>query len=156
MSEVERIEDQLKRAHEGDAWHGPSVSELLSDVTAEQAAARPIEGAHNIWELALHIAAWEDGVRRRLINERAEVTDEENFPNVTDTSEEAWKRTIEEVRDANRRLREAVLQTEDERLDEPVMPRDGMSSTYVTLHGAVQHTLYHTGQIAILKKIWRK
>lgn len=152
MSEVERIEEQLKRAHEGGAWHGPAVSELLKDVTAEQAAARPVEGAHSIWELALHIAAWEDAVRRRLINERAEVTDEENFPAVTDTSEEAWKRTIEQVREANKRLREAVLQTEDGRLDEPVMLREGMSSTYVTLHGAVQHTLYHAGQIAILKK----
>lgn len=152
-SEVERIEDQLKRTHEGNAWHGPSVSELLSDVTAQIAAARPIESAHSIWELALHIAAWEDAVRRRLINERAEVTDEENFPTITDTSEESWKRTVEHVRNANKRLREAVVQTGDERLNEPIMPQEGMSSTYVTLHGAVQHTLYHAGQIALLKKI---
>lgn len=152
-NEIERIEDQLKRAHEGNAWHGPSVNELLSDVTAEQAAARPIEGAHSIWELALHIATWENAVRRRLINERAEVTDEENFPTITDTSEEAWQKTIEQVGDANKRLREAVLQTEDGRLNQPIMPREGMSSTYITLHGAVQHTLYHAGQIAILKKI---
>jgi uncharacterized damage-inducible protein DinB len=27
-----------------------------------------------------------------------------------------------------------------------------MSSRYVSLHGAVQHTLYHAGQIALLKK----
>jgi hypothetical protein len=27
-----------------------------------------------------------------------------------------------------------------------------MSSTYVTLHGVVQHSLYHAGQIALLKK----
>ena len=39
MSEIKRINDQLKRAFEGKAWHGPSVSEVLADVTAEQAAA---------------------------------------------------------------------------------------------------------------------
>lgn len=153
MKEVERIKDQLRRAHEGGAWHGPSLNELLSDVTAEQAAAKPIENAHSIWELVLHIAAWENAVRRRLINERAEVTDQENFPSITDTSEDAWQKTLEYVRDVNKKLREAVSETEDERLNEQIMPVEGMSSRYVSLHGAVQHTLYHAGQIVILKKL---
>src|SRR5437764_6919973 len=56
MNEVERILDQLKRAFEGNAWHGPAVEEVLADVTAEQAAAKPIPDAHSIWELTLHIA----------------------------------------------------------------------------------------------------
>jgi hypothetical protein len=38
--ELERIEDQLRRAFEGEAWHGPSVLESLEDVTHEEAAAR--------------------------------------------------------------------------------------------------------------------
>jgi hypothetical protein len=37
-----------------------------------------------------------------------------------------------------------------DRLDEPIIA--GMSSIYVTLHGVVQHHLYHAGQIAMLKK----
>jgi len=37
-AEVDRLEQQLRRALEGEAWHGPSVLELLADVTAEQAA----------------------------------------------------------------------------------------------------------------------
>ena len=53
MSEIKRINDQLKRAFEGTAWHGPSVSEVLAGVTAEQAAAHPIAGAHSIWEIVL-------------------------------------------------------------------------------------------------------
>ena len=28
--------------------------------------ARPLSDAHNIWEIVLHIATWEDVVRRRL------------------------------------------------------------------------------------------
>jgi uncharacterized damage-inducible protein DinB len=153
MSEIKRIEDQLRRAHEGGAWHGPSLNELLSDVTTEQAAAKPIENTHSIWELVLHIAAWEEAVRRRLTNERADVTDEENFPTITDTSEEAWQNTKEYVSNVNKNLRDAVLETEDESLNEKIMPIEGMSSRYVSFHGAVQHTLYHAGQIAVLKKI---
>jgi len=53
MRESERIADQLKRAFEGKSWHGPSLLEILKDVTAGQAAARPIPGAHSIWEIVL-------------------------------------------------------------------------------------------------------
>src|SRR5713226_2034192 len=66
MSEIKRIGDQLKRAFEGKAWHGPSVSEVLAGVTAEQAAAHPLAGAHSIWEITLHIATWERVGRRRI------------------------------------------------------------------------------------------
>ena len=66
MTEVDRIRDQFRRAFEGEAWHGPSVLALLDGVTAQQAAAHPIPGAHSIWELTLHIAAWERACLRRL------------------------------------------------------------------------------------------
>ena len=55
MTEIERIEDQLKRSLEGEAWHGPALEELLADVRAEQAAAKPVPPAHSIWEIVLHI-----------------------------------------------------------------------------------------------------
>ncbi|HWW76547.1 MAG TPA: DinB family protein, partial [Pyrinomonadaceae bacterium] len=75
MREVERIADQLKRAHEGGAWHGPSVGELLAGVSAEQAAARPFEGAHSIRELVAHIEAWERAILRRLGGDPAAIYD---------------------------------------------------------------------------------
>jgi uncharacterized damage-inducible protein DinB len=150
MSEVERIEDQLRRAFEGEAWHGPSVREVLDGVSAEKAAARPIVGAHSIWELALHIAAWENAARRRLLGDRAQLTDEENFPPVVETDEAAWAATLAALEEGNRKLREEISRLSDSRLSEPII--EGMSSVYGTLHGVIQHTLYHAGQIALLKK----
>ena len=64
MKELERIKDQFQRAFNGQAWHGPSLLSLLAGVTAEQAAAHPVPGAHSIWELTLHIAAWESEIGR--------------------------------------------------------------------------------------------
>ena len=69
MSEVGRIWDLLQRSFEGDVWHGPALRPLLQDVTAEEAAARPIAGAKTIWETVLHVMAHEDACRRRLEGE---------------------------------------------------------------------------------------
>jgi uncharacterized damage-inducible protein DinB len=55
MTETHRINSQLERAYEGEAWHGPSLRELLDGVSAAQAASRPIPNAHSIWELVNHI-----------------------------------------------------------------------------------------------------
>src|SRR5271169_5472946 len=59
LSEPARIADQLRRAFDGDAWHGPALLELLADVDAAAAAATPLADAHSIWELVLHVAAWD-------------------------------------------------------------------------------------------------
>lgn len=153
-SEVERIRDQFHRAFAGEAWHGPSVLKILEGVTAEQAAAHPIPGAHSIWELTLHIAAWERACKRRLAGDPAQLTDAEDWEPVNDTSEAAWEQTRQQLIDNHRELLEAIANVDESRLNEPII-RDSQipfSSVYVTLHGGVQHDLYHAGQIAILKK----
>ncbi len=150
MTEVERIVDQLNRAFAGEAWHGPAVIEILDGITAPQAAARPLDSAHSIWEIVLHIASWERACRRRLEGDRAQLSTVEDWPAVTDTDEPAWERAKEMLRQAHEALRKAVSEMDDARLNQPIL--EGMSSVYVTLHGVIQHSLYHAGQIAILKK----
>jgi uncharacterized damage-inducible protein DinB len=150
MTEIQRIVDQLNRAFEGEAWHGPAVREILEGITAPQAAARLFKGTHTLWELVLHIAAWERACRRRLGGERAELAEAENWPEVTSTNEQAWEQAKEALKQAHEELGQAVSQLDETRLDQPII--EGMGSVYVTLHGVIQHTLYHAGQIAILKK----
>ena len=154
MTEIDRIRDQFRRAFEGEAWHGPSVLALLNGVTAQQAAAYPIPGAHSIWELTLHIAAWERACLRRLNGDAAQLTDSEDWQPVNDTSETAWENTKQELIDNHRQLLDAIARVDESRLNKPIMthPNIPFSSTYVTLHGGVQHDLYHAGQIAMLKK----
>lgn len=151
MREVERIADQLKRAHEGGAWHGPAVDELLAGVTAEQAAARPVEGAHSLWELVAHVEAWERAILRRLGGDPAQIYNtEEDWSAAAEVTEEAWAAARRRLTETYVALRESLLKLEDTRLDEPILPN--MSTRYVSLHGAVQHTLYHAGQIALVRR----
>ncbi len=132
MTEIERILDQLKRAYEGNAWYGPSLREVLAGITAEQARARPLHNAHSIWELVHHIAVWENVGRRRLTGDRAaiDISSPEDWPPADDTDDAAW----EQAKAALDRGHQALV------------------TVYITLHGVIQHDLYHAGQIAMLKK----
>ncbi len=154
MNEVQRIANQYQRAFNGEAWHGPSVISILEGVTAAQAAAHPIPGAHSIWELTLHIAAWENAIARRLRGDRAQLSDSEDWPKIDDTSEEAWKSTVQHLIKNHQALLDEISRVDQDKLERSIIedPDQPFSSIYVTLHGGVQHDLYHAGQIAILKK----
>ena len=155
MSETARIADQLRRAFRGEAWHGDSLFEILEGVTAAQAAAHPVKHAHSIWELVLHIAAWDGAVRRRLAGESVDLSDDQNFPPVMDSSEGAWRRSLDHVKRMHDELIQAVVAFPDERLGDKVPGKTkepDWYNFYFMLHGVVQHELYHAGQIAVLKK----
>ncbi|HEV2945865.1 MAG TPA: DinB family protein [Gemmataceae bacterium] len=151
MTEISRILDQLDRSMEGDAWHGPSLRELLKGVTARQANSKSSPGIHSIWEIVLHITADQDVARRRLAGETIiELPPELDWPPIPDNTETAWQQTINCLVESKQKLRQSISQMSDERLEE-IVPGKGYSA-YVLLHGVIQHNLYHAGQIAILKK----
>jgi uncharacterized damage-inducible protein DinB len=138
-----RIADQLRRSVNGEAWHGPSVMELLADVSWRQAAAKPIPAAHSIWEIVLHIAVWADVGRRRASGERVEPTPAEDWPAVGEISDAAWRGAIEHLVHNEASLAALIDTSSDDQLS---------ATNYVLLHGVVQHNAYHAGQIALLKK----
>ena len=154
MSECARLADQIRRAFEGEAWHGDPLLEILKDVKAKQAAARPIKNAHTIWELVLHIAAWDGAVLRRTGGKAAKVSDKQNFPLITDKSEAAWQSALARLKQTHDDLVKAVTEFPDSRLQEQVPGKTAKYYNYFYMFsGIVQHELYHAGQIAVLKKL---
>jgi uncharacterized damage-inducible protein DinB len=150
-SELARIDEQLRTAIEGGAWHGPAVLELLAGVTPEQASAHPIAGAHSIWELVLHLGGTYRLVLRRLRGDGTAIAPEEDWPPVPDTTAESWQATIDALRALNEEARRAVSHFAEERLDQPLVA-DPPYTAYVQFIGLTQHDLYHAGQIALLKR----
>jgi uncharacterized damage-inducible protein DinB len=153
MTEIKRITDLMDRAFSGDAWHGPSLMSLIDGMSAEDASKHPIPGAHSIWELVHHASAWNSIVKRRLGGESVDITTALDWPPVWEVTEPAWKRALETLAESHAHLRKYVeaLNVRDLEKLQPTSAGPGVS-TYVVLHGMVQHNLYHAGQIAILKK----
>jgi uncharacterized damage-inducible protein DinB len=153
-SETTRIADQLRHAFYGEAWHGPALLELLEDVDAETAAAKPLPNVHSIWELVLHIAVWDDAACRRLAGEKWQPTGTANFPLVPEpATSAAWRKSVADVKRTHDRLVKTVAALAESRLRERVPGK--RYDFYHLLHGVAQHELYHAGQIAILKKAQR-
>lgn len=151
MSEIERIADQLARAHEGGAWHGPALAEILRGVSAAQAAAKPLAAAHSIWELIGHVTTWERVVAERLERwEPLDPTDAENYPDPGPPTPERWRQALDALDAAYRRLADTIRKFPESRLGDIVPGKP--YTVYVMLHGIVQHGLYHAGQMAILKR----
>ena len=146
---VELIADQISRAFRGESWHGPSVLEVLAGVSAEDAAAHPIAGAHSIWEIVLHLTGGYILVLRRVRGERAQLSPEEEWPPVPECSAEAWRESQHTLEQLNRQLQGAVRDFPTERLSQEL---GSEYSAYVQFCGAPQHDLYHAGQIVMLKK----
>ncbi len=144
------IADQLRRAFEGPAWHGPALLELLQDVNAATAAAKPLPRVHSIWELVLHIAAWDGAACRRLGGEKIQLTGAANFPIAPNPSAAAWRKAIAGAKRTHDLLVITVANLPESRLRERVPGK--RYDFYFMLHGVAQHELYHAGQIAILKK----
>ena len=150
MREVERIADQHARAFAGPAWHGPAVFEVLRGVGARRAAARPVAGAHTIWEIVLHIAAWEHVVARRLGGVPSSPTPAEDWPPVGGRSAAAWRLALRLLERRHREAARAIAHLTEAGLAK--RSAGASTSAYVLAHGAGQHAIYHAGQIALLKK----
>src|SRR5687768_5400268 len=123
MSEPSRIADELRRAIDGDPWHGDAVSVILRGVTEEMAASRPPGGTHSIWEIVRHMTAWTNEVARRLDGHEPGEPQEGDWPTPAGIAEEDWVRDQSRLVDANRRLIEKVASMSDERLHAPPVER---------------------------------
>ena len=157
MSEVDRIAEQLQRAYDGDAWYGPSVRAALAGVDAEMATARAVKAGHNICEIVLHVTAWTREIARRLRTGMAQDPEAGDWSAAARIDDARWKAIVEALDAANADLVAAVTKLDDDILDERIGdardPALGSGvSRYVTLHGLIQHHVYHAGQISLLKR----
>lgn len=157
MDEIARIADQLRRIAEGDPWYGSNVADVLRGLSPAQAAHRPIPQAHTIWEIALHMTAWNREVLRRVKTGVARNPEDGDWPPQPEASAENWRWTTDRLETSFRELVEEVERFPAARLDEIVgdardRPLGSGVSFYVLLHGIVQHNVAHTAQMSLLKK----
>jgi len=149
-TEGQRLAEEVRAIVGGDAWHGPALLELLDGVSAERASARPVAAAHSLWELVLHMTAWTRVWRQRLEGQVRSEPEEGDFPPAPAPTPEAWAESRDGLREAHEALAARVARLSSSELDETVPGCEYDARFLVT--GAIRHTVYHSGQIALLRK----
>lgn len=152
MDSPRGIASRLRRTITGPMWHGPGVVEAIADLTPAQAAAHHIDGAHSVWELVLHIAAWAEIAHARLEGTAwKDPSIDEDWPPIPRTHTAAtWKSAIARATASYEALATATAALEPEALREMVVGQEYTRA--VMLHGVVEHGVYHAGQIVLLRR----
>jgi uncharacterized damage-inducible protein DinB len=149
MNDSERFAAEFEKALNGGAWHGPSFRELIEGLSRESAIRRPVAGAHSIAEILQHVTTWHGAVRERIAGGEPEVSDAQDWRAAPKT-DAAWAEVVETFFESGRALGEAIRRFPPERIHEA---RPGVGESWFLLFvGALQHDLYHAGQIGLLKK----
>jgi len=162
MSRATRLANHIERTVTGPMWHGPALAEVLDGVDATRAQARPIAGAHSIWEIVRHVTAWAEIARQRIHGEAlGDPAPEQDWPPAPSSgsdlqfrsdpaSDPAWAQDLERLKESHRRLAADVRLLDDAALDARVKNLE--YPVGILLDGVVEHGTYHGGQIALLKK----
>lgn len=149
--------NELKKAYNGDAWHGSNTMSLLSAANPAKVFIHPIPNGHSIAEIVLHLICWTEEVTDRINGISAKEPTNGDWPAPKEMSEQEWKMILDNFKKVNETLidqlhslatNEWVNRTKDERNREL---GTGVSNAEL-VNGLVQHHAYHSGQIALLLK----
>ncbi len=145
--ELKNIISLLTSTFEKKPWYGPSLKEVLRDITPGLAL-KKLADTHSIIELVAHMTAWRTFVIRKLEgDDQFTVEDPMNFPEVTD-----WPDVLQGLFESQAKLISTLQNFPGSRLHEVVPHGSYRYTYYALLHGIIHHDVYHTGQISLLKK----
>lgn len=157
-SRIEYILQTLNPPSGKGLWYGgPTAVGSLKGVNSKQALWKPDKKRHSIWELALHIAYWNYAIRNKLIEGESGKfpISPSNWPNIkTNAGENEWVEDKKLLTSEHNLLIEAIQKFDSKKLDTRV-PKSSKWTFADLLMGAVTHNVYHTGQIILLKRLYK-
>jgi uncharacterized damage-inducible protein DinB len=150
VNETQRIADTYRAATIKGAWYGPTLAELLVQISPELATTPPVVGAHSVAALVQHLLLWNERVRNTSVSNpmpRWEAEKEWAEPAIPwNELVTRWKQSRDLLEEKIRNFPVAELETQ--------VP--GRNYSYETLfEGIVQHAIYHSGQIAMVSSMLR-
>ena len=150
MTQTQQIADSYRAVTIKGAWYGPSLAELLARISPELATAPPAPGAHTISALLQHLLLW---------NERIRNTSESN-PMPRWEAEKEWAEPPIPWNELVARWNQSRDLLEEKIRNFPVadLAKQVPGRTYpyeMLFPGILQHTIYHSGQIAMALSMLR-
>jgi uncharacterized damage-inducible protein DinB len=152
---LENIKTLLNNAFHGGAWHGPSVLEIVKGLGLKEAGYKT-GTVHTIAELIYHITSWRIFTIKKIQKDANYNIDDEkkNWGNLGKLDAFELETLIMELTLSHDELIKELESKTDAFLYEIVPGAEYDFFTLLT--GIVNHDLYHTGQMSMLKKLAAK
>jgi uncharacterized damage-inducible protein DinB len=151
MTLIPQIAKHFRDVYFGDNWTGVNLKDTLADISWQQAITR-VHNLNSIATLVFHINYYVNPVLKVLQGEPLNARDKHSFDLSPITSADDWQKLVAKA------LTEAELFAgQIEKLDDAKLFEDfadqKYGNYYRNVHGIIEHTYYHLGQISLIKKI---
>lgn len=146
-----QIAKHFKEVFFGGNWTFSNLKDTLSDISFQQATTK-IEGFNTIAVLLFHIHYFVEVSMRVLEGGPLVGNDKFSFDLPTLHTKEDWEKMVQKVLEDAEKFTSLVEQLPESKLWEN-FTNEKYGNYYRNIHGIIEHTHYHLGQIVILKKL---
>ena len=146
-----QIAKHFRDVHFGGNWTSVNLKQTLADVTWEQAT-KKIDSLNTIAALVYHINYYVSAVTNVLQGEPLNAHDKYSFDLPPIQNQEDWQKLLNKLWTEAENFASLVEQLPASKLGE-VFSDEKYGSYYRNIHGIIEHTHYHLGQIVLIKKI---
>jgi len=146
---------QFSALYDGQPWFGNSICEILEKITPAKAYWQPNHGAHTIAQITSHMIYWRQSLIKRLIGDleyKSSMESIDNWKSNDQLKKEGWKSLMNSLAESQAQLLTLLAKQKDSILQKKYSDKTTFQDL---INGILQHDLYHTGQIAYLKSIYR-
>jgi hypothetical protein len=149
-----QIAKLLKDVYYGGNWTAVNVKGTLISVTWQQATTK-LESFNTIAALVYHMNYYVSALIKVLRSEKLDASDKYSFDYPPISSEEDWEELLNKTWTDADTFAGLIENMPESKLWEDFWG-DKYGNYYRNIHGVIEHTHYHLGQIVLIKKMLSK
>jgi hypothetical protein len=154
MSLTRQIAKHFREVHFGGNWTWSNLKDTVADVTWQQATTK-VYDLNTIATLVYHIHYFVAAVLPVFQGGILDAHDKYSFNHPPINSREDWENLVDKALTDAGQLAALIELMPEHQLWE-IFSEEKYGNYYRNIHGIIEHTHYHLGQIAVIKKIIRQ
>jgi uncharacterized damage-inducible protein DinB len=151
MQVIAQIAKHLREIHFGGNWTSVNLKDTLADVSWQQATTK-VYSFNTIAILVYHINYYISAVLKVVEGGSLNASDKYSFNHPPIQSQQDWEKLLEKSWIEAEKFASLIEQLPESRLSENLAD-EKYGNYYRNLHGIIEHSHYHLGQIVLIKKI---
>lgn len=151
MKNTQLLNKHFKSIFFGGNWTSVNVKDTIANISLEQANHK-IKDCNTIADLVFHINYYVEGILPVFDGGQLEIRDKFSYDTPSFETEVQWNTFKSKVLKNAEALHEKVSQLGEKEVFQTFV-EEKYGTYYSNIHGIIEHTHYHLGQIVILKKL---